>query len=149
MVYLYALTTGVLIILSLSQNAKLADHTSILQSTIINYITGLFGAIIAFIIAGESLSFIFHLDSVPLLGYFGGLLGIIVVAFSSIIVRKISLIASTMLMYTGQLLAGIIIDLLRGTELSIGKIIGCILIFIGIYINTVIDNSPISSHIKS
>jgi transporter family-2 protein len=104
-----------------------------------NYITGLTAVLIVFLFTKTTFDFIDQLGSTHFLGYFGGLLGIIVVTTSTIIIKKVSVIAATMLMYAGQLLMGILIDLLRGTDLSIGKIIGCFLIIAGVYFNALVD----------
>lgn len=139
MVYLIAFITGITIVIAMVQNANLATYVGVKQSTLMNYITGLITVTLIFVITKESLGFISELPNTHLLGYFGGLLGIIVVATSTIILKKVSVIAATMLMYAGQLMMGLLIDATRGTDLSLGKIIGCFLIIAGVYFNSLVD----------
>ncbi|VDN47510.1 conserved membrane protein of unknown function [Petrocella atlantisensis] len=139
MIFFVALLTGVSIVIAMVQNAKLADYIGIKQCTVMNYVTGLTTVTFIFIILGASLGFISKLSSTHALAYFGGLMGIIVVTTSTVIIRKLSIIAATMLMYAGQLMMGIFIDYLRDIDLSLGKIFGCILIIAGVYFNTLVD----------
>lgn len=139
MVYLIAFITGITIVIAMVQNANLANSVGVKQSTLMNFISGLTAVLIIFLLTKESFNFITLIPSTHILGYFGGLLGIIVVASSTIILKKVSVIAATMLMYAGQLIMGLLIDATRGTDLSIGKIIGCVLIIAGVYFNTLVD----------
>lgn len=141
--YIMPIIVGFTIVVSMVQNGRLSKDIGIRNCTLMNFITGLFGASLIFLITKESLLVFKDFREIPLLGYIGGILGVLVVLIGTLVVRKISVIASTMLAYTGQLLAGIIIDLVRGTELSFGKIAGCLLIVAGVYINTKIDEKKL------
>lgn len=149
MAYILAILVGFTIILSMVQNARLEQSINIKQVTLLNFITGLIGTGFVFFFAKESLSIYQSLGDIPLFGYIGGLLGVFVVTLITLVMRKISVISATMLMYTGQLLTGIIIDYFRGTELSTGKIIGCGLIIAGVYFNSYIDNKVALSSAKA
>lgn len=142
MLYIIAMFMGFTIIISMVQNARLAQDVDVKQGTLLNFVTGLAGILIYFIITGNTIDIYAALGNVPLLGYIGGFLGVVVVAVGTIVMRKVSVIASAMLMYTGQLLMGIIIDYSRGIELSPGKIIGCVLIVAGVYFNNYVDALP-------
>ncbi len=139
MYYIFPLTAGVTIVLSMIQNGHLAGRIGIRNTTLLNFITGFTGTLLIFIFTRESLITYGAFRDVPSIGYIGGILGVTVVMISSAVIRRISVIASTMLIYAGQLFMGIIIDLTRGTELSLGKLAGCVLIVVGVYINAKID----------
>lgn len=145
MSYILAIAIGFTIIVSMVQNARLEHEINIHQVTLLNFMTGITGASLYFVFSGESLSQLTNLATMPFLGYIGGAIGVIVVTLSTIVIKKVSIIASAMLMYTGQLLMGLIIDYGRGTELSIGKIIGCILIVAGVYFNSYVDSKKTST----
>lgn len=147
MTYIIAIAVGFTIIISIAQNARLEQEVNVKQVTQLNFITGLIGAIILFVIMGDSLLVFEQLSKVSLLGFIGGVLGVTVVTIGTIVVRKISIIAAAMLMYTGQLLAGIYIDYLRGIDLSPGKLIGCGLIIAGVYFNSYVDSKKKTSRI--
>lgn len=140
MVYIIATFIGFTIVTSMVQNARLAKDVTNSQTTVLNFITGLGGISTVFLITGARVSSFAFIDDVPLLGYIGGMLGVIVVFASTVIIRKVSIIAASMLMYTGQMVAGFVIDYYREIDLSPIKIIGCTLIIAGIYFNGYIDN---------
>lgn len=138
MIYIFPFMVGVSIVLAMVQNGRLAEHIGLKNCTLINFLTGVTGAVILMVVARDSLV-VSNFEGMPFIGYIGGLLGIAIVTTSTIVVSKLPIITSTMLMYTGQLAMGILIDYLRGTPLSIGKIIGCALIVIGVYFNSFVD----------
>lgn len=144
MIYIFPFAVGCSIVLAMVQNGRLADYIGLKNCTLINFLTGVTGALILFIVTKESLSSFTNFSDMPLIAYAGGLFGVIVVALSTIVVNKIPIIASAMLMYTGQLAMGILIDFYRGTPLSIGKILGCLLIVIGVYFNGYIDRKYVT-----
>ena len=149
MSYILAILVGFAIIISMVQNARLVQHVNIKQVTLLNFMTGVAGASIIFFFTRESLSIYQTMGNVPLFGYVGGLLGVIAVTIGTLVMRKVSVIAAAMLMYTGQLLTGVIIDYFRGTELSTGKIIGCGLIIAGVYFNSYIDSRAALPSVES
>lgn len=144
MIYIFPLMVGCSIVLAMVQNGQLAEHVGLKNCTLINFITGFTGSALLFIIAKESIT-LNAFSNMPFMGYLGGFFGIIVVTLSTIVVKKLPIITSTMLMYTGQLAMGILIDLYRGTPLSVGKIAGCVLIVIGVYFNGYIDKKTIDA----
>jgi transporter family-2 protein len=139
MIYVFPLIVGCAIVLAMVQNGRLADYIGLKNCTLINFISGVTGASILFIITKESLISFTQFGDMPVIGYLGGFFGIFVVTLSTIVVNRIPIITSTMLMYTGQLVMGILIDYYSATPLSLGKIVGCVLIIIGVYFNSYID----------
>ncbi|MEN8907636.1 MAG: DMT family transporter [Clostridiales bacterium] len=143
--YIFAMLVGVTIIISMVQNGRLSNYIEIKQVTFLNFMTGLFGITLVFILTKESISIFGNFREVPFLGYTGGIIGVCIVSGATIVVRKLSTIAATMLMYSGQLLMGFVIDSILGIEISIGKILGCIMIIIGVYFNSYIENKNIET----
>jgi len=139
MIYIFPFMVGCSIVLAMVQNGRLADYIGLKSCTLINFMTGVTGALILLIVTREAFFSPTDFNGMPAIGYIGGLLGIFIVTTSTIVVSKLPIITSSMLMYTGQLAMGIIIDAIMGTPLSIGKIAGCILIVIGVYFNSFVD----------
>ncbi len=137
--YFIATSIGFSIVISMVQNARLSQSISNAQTTVLNFMTGLFGILVIFVIGGFGFDAFTHFYSVPLFAYIGGILGVVVVFIATVVIRKVSIIGASMLMYTGQMLAGIVIDYFRDIYISPIKILGCILIIVGIYINAYID----------
>jgi len=147
MFYLSPLIAGFTIVLSLVQNGRLSQTIGSKNTTLINFITGFLGTLIIFTITRESFSSYSTFHAMPLFAYVGGAIGVICVFIGSYVVNKISVIASTMLAYSGQLLIGIIIDAFIGTSLSPVKIIGCLLIVAGVYVNGFFDRQALDKAI--
>jgi transporter family-2 protein len=135
-----AVLCGCITIISMVVNSHLAKKIGVFQGTLINYIVGLIGSILLITIVKGSIDL--SLDSyskLPLLAFLGGVLGVIVVSSSSIVIPKIPTIYTTLLIFIGQLFTGIIIDYFREGFISKGKIIGGLLILLGIIYNSNID----------
>lgn len=144
MTYIVATLIGFTIVISMVQNARLAKEISNHQTTLMNFMTGLLSIGIIFLVTGKGTAAFTGFTSLPPLAYIGGSIGVGVVFISTVIIRKVSIIAASMLMYTGQMLAGIVIDYYRGIELSPLKVMGCFLIIAGIYFNAYLDSKASS-----
>lgn len=145
MYYSIATIMGMTIVVSMVQNARLAQDITNEQTTVLNFITGLIGISLLFLLSGSTLSSFAAWQSLPLFGWVGGIIGVAVVFLSTVVMRKVSVIAGSMLMYTGQMLASFAIDYARGIELSPLKLIGCGLIIGGIYFNAWADARKVRS----
>lgn len=137
---LIAIAAGVSTVIARNLNSILANKIGLLEGTFFNFGTGLLLSAIFLLLSGEfsNLSFI-SLRSVPFWAFFGGLIGIILVAISSLVVPKISAFYFTLLMFLGQLLAGMLIDYFSHNTISVGKIIGGLLVVSGLTYNLIID----------
>lgn len=123
-----AVLAGFSIILSRILNANLALKIGIYQGTFMNYVVGLSLSIILVLVMGQSSI----KTGIPVWAFFGGTLGVIVVALSSYITHRVSNFNITLLTFVGQLVTGIIIDLFLGNPISTTKIVGGALIFVGL-----------------
>ena len=141
MIYsLLALFSGCLVITSMALNAHLAKRIGIFRGTLVNYIAGLVSTVLVFMVLGLPIArFAKNLGGIPVWAFLGGCIGVAVVAVSNIVIPKVPTVYVTLLSFSGQLLAGIFIDLLIGKSVSAGKIAGVILIFAGVVYNSFID----------
>ncbi|MDH4422023.1 DMT family transporter [Bacillus cereus] len=147
-----AILVGVSIVVARIINANLAKKIGNWEGTFFNYITGLFFSMIFLIFSSDSIYISSHtLQKIPFVVYLGGLVGVIVISLSNYITPKISAFYLTLLIFIGQLFMGTIIDFFMTNELSIGKIIGGILVLIGLTYNLFVDR-PIktvkNSHVQ-
>ncbi len=144
MAYIVATLIGFTIVISMVQNARLAKDISNNQTTLMNFMTGLTSITVIFLLSGAGMGAFKGFTALPPLAYIGGIIGVAVVFISTVVIQKVSIIAASMLMYTGQMLAGIIIDYYRGIELSPLKLMGCGLIIAGIYFNAYVTSKATS-----
>jgi len=121
-------------------SARLAGVAGVQVSTFFNYLIGLSLALPVF--------FIFGGGETPLGGitfssewyiYIGGLLGVGLIATSNIIVPKMAAFYLTLLLFIGQVFAGIIIDAVLDGAFSIRIFLGGILVAAGLGANFLLD----------
>ncbi len=134
---------GVSIVTARTLNSLLASKIGVFQSTFWNYVVGLIFSF-AFMLASKEVLQISKVEygEIPLWAYTGGLIGVIVVMLSNYITLKISAIYLTLLLFVGQLLVAIIIDYIYLDEMSAGKVLGGILVFLGLAYNLLQDRKP-------
>lgn len=139
MIYiLLSILTGVIIVLSRVLNTKLSQEIGLIESSYFNYLTGAITSIILFLIIGEQFN-ISSFKSVPFYGYLGGLLGMIIVILNSVVTPKLSSFYVTLLVFIGQLFTGLFIDWVVSGILPLNKIIGGIIVTIGLSYNLYVD----------
>lgn len=141
MIYiLFAILCGVSNVLSRSVNFVLSEKIGMYQSTLFNYIFGLFGSFLLLLISGETFKLLTaSYYEAPWFVYAGGLLGVVVVTMLSFLSSKVSSFYLTLLLFVGQLFTGIIIDALSTGKISFYQVIGGALVVLGLTYNLYID----------
>lgn len=135
-----AITCGITVIISRTTNAQLSKHISNRASTFYNYLTGGIVSLIVLLISKEiAPSWVFPDSLSGYIMYLGGIVGVFSILLSNYITPKISAFQLTIILFISQIFTGIIIDWLRYDTLSIGKVIGGILVLFGLIYNTYID----------
>lgn len=139
MIYLIlAIIGGCLTTMSMVVNASLGKRIGVFQATLVNYIGGVILSIVILLSLRIPLG-LNNSGDIPFYAFLGGALGVIGVTSFNYIIPKIPTIYTTLLTFVGQIFAGIIIDYFRFNYLSKGKIIGGILIILGLLYNSNID----------
>ncbi|CAM4227100.1 membrane protein [Bacillus manliponensis] len=137
-----AILAGVSIVVSRIINANLAKKIGTFQGTFFNYVTGLLVSILFLFFSSESLSLsTTTLQSIPFAAYLGGLVGVIVIVASNYITPKISSFYLTLFIFVGQLFMGVVIDFFTLHDISIGKVIGGVLVLLGLTYNLMLDRA--------
>jgi uncharacterized membrane protein YdcZ (DUF606 family) len=135
-----ALITGACVIFSMIINSRLSDHMGIFQGTFVNYLTASTLSLIIILFNKDIFSITLKaLSQTPNWAFWGGIIGIAVVAISNVIIPKIPAIYSTLIIFIGQLIAGLVIDFALGTTISTGKLIGGTFVIIGLFYNFKVD----------
>ncbi len=143
MIYIVlAIICGGLTIVSIIINANLGQKLGVFQGGFVNYVMGL--SVTLIIIALLRLTGNFQMDNftgIPFYAYLGGFVGVMVVVASNIVIPKIPAVYSTVLIFIGQIFTGLFIDYIRIGNISIGKILGGLIIIGGIMYNSYVDKS--------
>ncbi|MBU5227614.1 DMT family transporter [Clostridium senegalense] len=145
--YILAIIGGVLTTLSMVINSSLGKRIGVLQSTLINYIVGLLCSMIVLLIVGSNVELsMVEFENIPIFVFCGGIIGVVIVYTSNIIIPKIPVVYSMLLLFIGQIVAGIIIDFLINKKIEINKILGAMVVTIGILYNSKVDNKICSDN---
>lgn len=137
-----SMLAGITIVLNRIVNFKLAEKIGVFQSTLFNYIVGfVLTLFLMLILEKKLLPNDFAFSTLPWWAYLGGMLGVIVVALSSILTPKISSFYMTLFIFIAQLFAGGLIDFIIKHEISPGKMIGGLIVFLGLTYNLIIDKN--------
>ncbi len=131
--------TGITVVTSRTINARLAQKTSMLASTLYNYLVGSLVSFLMLIIFFKNIDFTPFSFSKNISMYLGGILGVVTVLLSNITVTKISSYYMTLLLFVGQIFSGIILDVILTNEFSTINLVGGILVSIGLSLDLWID----------
>lgn len=138
--YLMAFTSGIIVIFNMVINSRLAKKTDIFVGTLANFFIAMITSLLIVMILKEKIGeSIRNAGNVPFMYYLAGLFGVFATIIFNIIVNKIPVIYSAILAFVGQLGMGVVLDIFLGNMISIGKIIGLVLISIGFLYNMNID----------
>lgn len=127
---LAAFTAGLLVILSRQVNGRLSMSTTPLISSFWNHVVGfVFLTAIGLVLGGLIPA---NIAEMPWWIYTGGAIGVVFVASGSWLITRIGAVNSTLLVIAGQMVFGVIFDLLRGAPVTIwAAALGVILILAG------------------
>jgi bacterial/archaeal transporter family-2 protein len=135
---------GCITIISMIINSHLAKRIGVFKGTLINYIVGLATTLVLMIIVNSKVNLAYSsFTKIPLWALLGGMIGVAVVASSNVILPKIPTIYTTLLIFIGQLFTGILIDYFREGFVSKGKIIGGLLILLGLLYNSNVEKKEL------
>lgn len=135
---LVSLLAGVTVVVSRVINARLAQTTSLWNSTFFNYAVGLPVMTLVMLLVREPLG-LFSTPALPFWMYLGGPIGVVMVFLSSYVMEKISSLYVTLLMFVGQVLAGILIDAVMDGAFSWSLTLGGALVAAGLIFNLLVD----------
>lgn len=141
-----AILAGVSIVLSRIVNYVLAEKIGLFQGTFFNYLTGFVGSFILLLFTGDTMR-LFDISSYQgaSWAYIGGAVGVGVIALSSFLSSKITAFYLTLLLFVGQLFGGMVLDYIISGDFSIQKIIGGVLVVVGLVYNLFVDHKSASS----
>lgn len=137
---LYAVTSGVTVVLSRSINTQLSEKIGAMHGALVNHVVGLIVSIL--------ILFFVNIETVPFtlnnpLMYFGGVLGVVVVYLSNIVVPKVSSFNLTILSFVGQVLMGLVLDLMLTQTYSVPTLKAALIIATGILLTMLTEKVSI------
>lgn len=138
---LMALCTGVTIVVARTMNARLAERRGALRSTLMNYVTGLaLSAVILLLLGREEPMLRAPRLSANWFMYFSGALGVVVTILLNKTVSKVPALALTLLQFTGQIFASLMLDAFLLGRFSVQSAVGGALVAAGLCFNTWLEH---------
>lgn len=113
-------------------SARLAERIGVFQSTFYTYALGLICSLLAVLLSGAHSAAAQGGGPIPLWGYAGGAVGVLFVALSNLTTPRISAVTMALLIFVGQIGAGIAIDMAARQQFAPGSIVGGLLILAGL-----------------
>ena len=132
-----SLASGIVVVLSRTINSGLSKQTSPLVGSLINHVVGLPICVVLALFFQKTLWVV--PECIKPWMFFGGMLGVITVLLFNITVPRISSFQLTLLSFTGQVFAGIALDLMQGQAYSNASFVGGLVIATGLLVNIALD----------
>ena len=131
---------GVLPALTFSLNSELGRRKGILHSTRANYLTGLATTLLIVIVVRPPVAVAARAVATagPLLALGGGFMGVIVVTSMNFIFPRIPALSATLLLFSGQALTGVVIDIIVDGVFDLRKLVGTLVLLLGLSINALL-----------
>lgn len=130
---LLALSAGINLGITNTVNAVLGKKIGVLPGALVNYITGLLTAVLCVTVAGQWAPIPGAGLTPWMLG--GGVLGVIIISLTNLALPRVPVVYVTIILFTGQVLMGMLIDALGGLPVTLGKVLGLVLIAGGLLWN--------------
>jgi transporter family-2 protein len=132
-----AFISGVVPGVSFILNSELGRRKGLLRSTRVNYITGLATTLLLVAIVrppvGEAARAVMAAGPVLALG--GGLMGVAVVTSMNFVFPRMPAFSATLLLFSGQALAGVVIDAVAQGAFDVRKLVGTLVLLAGLAVN--------------
>jgi len=137
-----ALASGALPSLSFVLNAELGREKGVLRSTRVNYLAGLATTIAMIAVARPDAVAAWQSIKAagPLLALGGGVMGVGVVASMNLVFARMPAFSATLLVFSGQSLAGILIDFAAEGFFDLRKLAGVCVLLLGLAANSFLAN---------
>lgn len=131
MVYSFlAFITGMFLVVTTTFNARIGVLKSVYKSAFINSVIGLLTSFVVFFVFDKTTGTEFHMSEWYIL--LGGLLAPFIVVISNFTIAKIGVFSATLLIVSGQLIMGTLIDWIRNGVYPVWTTVGGILIILGL-----------------
>ena len=135
-----SLLAGAVLLVSRTISARLAERTSLRVSTFYNYLIGFFVALPVVALLGRAEPvFSAPAFSPRIWVYLGGAVGVCVVILLNLTVTRVSAFGLSLLLFIGQVFAGLVIDILFLDAFSPRLLAGGLLVAAGLAANAFVD----------
>ena len=135
---LLSFLSGWSMVLSRMANASLAKTSGTGFSTLMNYVTGLTGSLLLFMLIGHPKLSTFPAPGLSIIFYLGGALGALGIFLCNVVTPRLPALQMSLIVFVGQIFSGMAIDLLAG-RFAVGTLMGGLLVAVGMVLNAYAD----------
>jgi bacterial/archaeal transporter family-2 protein len=137
---LVALAAGMLPAITFSLNSELGLRKGLVRSTRVNYLAGLGTTLVIAAVARPPVAEAARAVAAagPFLALGGGFMGVLVVTSMNFIFPRIPALSATLLLYSGQALAGVVVDIVREGAFDGRKLAGALVLLLGLCVNALL-----------
>jgi uncharacterized membrane protein YdcZ (DUF606 family) len=140
MIYIIlAFVIGISIVTNMIMNGRFCQESGMLNSIFFNYSVAAVSSLLLCAVMLRTVPSYGALSAVPLPYYMGGFIGVLTTYLFNLIITKVPAVYIVLLRFIGQMLTSALLDWIYLGVFSKGKLIGGILFFIGLVINTKAD----------
>lgn len=138
-----ALITGLTVVISRTINGALGKRSTASLSAWYNHLVGLIGSVIVLAILGFPGDIPFSEIGIANAWIFtGGIMGVLVVTFSTFLLHHVSSYSMTLLLFIGQITGGVLLDIFLEGSFAPIQIVAGLIIVIGFGMNTYMTKPP-------
>ncbi len=138
-----ALITGLTVVISRTINGALGKRSTASLSAWYNHLVGLIGSVLVFAVLGFPGHIPYaEIRIINLWIFTGGILGVLVVTFSTFLIHHVSSYSMTLLLFIGQITGGVLLDIFLEGSFAPIQILAGLIIVIGFSINAYMTNPP-------
>lgn len=146
---LLSFLTGIIIVVSMMLNGRLAQREGMINGVIINYASAFMSSLLLCAVMLKTMPSYSNLRMIPLSYFLGGFLGVLTTYLFNIIVPRVPAVYVVILRFVGQMFASALIDYIYLDIFSRGKVIGGALFLIGLSINARVDSRNRQKQLKA
>lgn len=133
LIILIAFLYGCATVVSKMINYRAAQELGTWNGSLVNYVVASVLALVLLLFSPYLRSDLQACTKVPVYLYAGGTFGVIAFVLSIVTLRRMKVFQSTILLLAGQLLAGILFDIILFRNFTWIKFAGVLLVFVGIF----------------
>ena len=134
-----ALATGINLAFTNTFNASLGRRVGVFSGALVNYLVGFAVSLCFVAVLGQWVWPASTAEGFRPLLFVGGALGVLAISGTNVVFPRISVVYATVLMFVGQIAAGMAVDAVGGIPATPLKILGGALIPLGLLCNTRLD----------
>lgn len=134
MLLFIAALVGANTVISRYLNTIFARHNGLTMGNLANYVTGLTTALLALWVIGEpwSIQPVGVLTFRTVMMFLGGAVGVVIIQLFIYITPRMPAFLATLLLFLSQLGMGLVLDGMISGEISLGKLLGGLMVLLGL-----------------